>query len=144
MIRPISAAETRPLRHALLRPFQTAETLVYSGDEAPDSLHLGAFWQDRLVGIASLSRQPFPGCPGQPAWQLQGLATAPEVRRQGLGAALVRACLEHAKSFGGGFVWCNGRTSALSFYRALGFQTWGEEFQTPGTGPHYILWQEVG
>jgi len=140
-IRPISAAETRWLRHSVLRPHQSPESLVFPGDDAPDSLHLGAFHQDKLVGIVSVSRQPFPGEPGQPAWQLQGMAALPEVQGQGYGAALVGACLEYIMAQGGGIIWCNGRSGVLPFYQKLGFQSWGEEFHTPVTGPHYLLWR---
>jgi len=36
-------------------------------------------------------------------------------------------------------IWCHGRTGALSFYRAFGFVTHGDEFVVPQTGPHYVL-----
>jgi GNAT superfamily N-acetyltransferase len=142
-IHPIAAADTHWLRHVLLRPHQAPDTLIYPGDEAPDSLHVGAFRDGQLVGIASISRQPFPGAPDQAAWQLRGMATLPEVRRQGYGAALVRACLDHVAAHGAGILWCNGRTTAISFYQAQDFRVWGEEFEVPGTGPHYVLWQKV-
>jgi GNAT superfamily N-acetyltransferase len=142
-IRPISAAETHWLRHIILRPHQAPETLIFPGDEAPDSLHVGAFLKGRLVGIASVIPQPFPGKPDQSAWQLRGMAIEAEVRRQGYGSALVRACLDYVMTQGGGIVWCKGRTPAVPFYQTLGFQAWGEEFVVPVTGPHYVLWREV-
>jgi GNAT superfamily N-acetyltransferase len=143
-VRPIAAAETRWLRHTLLRPHQAPDTLVYPGDDAPDSLHVGTFLNGQLVGIASVTHHPFPGAPGGAGWQLRGIATLPEVRGRGYGAALVQACLEHVSAHGGAILWCNGRTAAQSFYEAMGFQIWGEEFETPHTGPHYVFWREVG
>jgi len=142
-IRPIAAAETRWLRHTLLRPHQAPDKLIYPGDDAPDSLHVGAFDNGQLVGIASVSSQPFPGDPGQAAWQLRGIATLPQVRRQGYGAALIRTCLEYIAAQGGRIVWCSGRTTALTFYQALGFQVWGDEYEVPHTGPHYVMWREI-
>lgn len=109
-IRPITAAETRWLRHTLLRPHQPPDTLLYPGDEAPDSLHVGAFLKGQLVGIASVTHHPFPGAPDGAGWQLRGVATVPEVRGQGYGAALVHACLDHVAIQGGTILWCNGRT----------------------------------
>lgn len=141
-IRPISAAETRPLRHALLRPHQPAERLVYPGDDAPQTLHAGAFLGGRLVGIASVTPGPSNGAAWPAPWQLRGMATAPEVRGRGYGRALIVACLAHIAAHGGRTLWCNGRTSALPFYRALGFQAHGEEFLSD-TGPHYVLWRAV-
>jgi GNAT superfamily N-acetyltransferase len=142
-IRAISAAATRPLRHLLLRPHEPPEQLVYHGDDAPDSFHAGAFANGELVGVASVSRQPFTRVPDAQARQLRGMATLPQVRRQGYGAALIQACVAHATAHGGQILWCNGRTSAIPFYQALGFQVVGEEFEVPETGPHVVLWRTI-
>ena len=142
-IRPISVADALPLRQKLLRPHQTLENLVHPDDDAPDSLHVGAFLDGQLVGVASVSRSSPPGEVDQNVWQLRSIATVPEMRRAGCGAALACACITHVAAHGGTALWCNGRTSALAFYRALGFQTRGEEFQVPYTGPHYVMWRRV-
>jgi GNAT superfamily N-acetyltransferase len=125
----------------VLRPSRAPETLVYPGDDHPLALHAGAFQAGRLVGVASVAPEACPAAPELPGWRLRGMAALPEVQRQGYGAALIRACVAHIRSHGGAVLWCNGRTSALPFYRALGFQTYGEEFVIPETGPHYVLWR---
>lgn len=142
-IRPISVTEARQLRHLVLRPHQTPDELVFRGDDAPDALHVGAFEDNKLVGIASVSREPFPGEPHLDAWRLRGMATLPEARRNGYGAALVRALIAHVAARGGNLLWCHGRTSALPFYRALGFREHGDEFEAPVTGPHFVLRRAV-
>ena len=142
-IRPISVTEARQLRHTVLRPHQEPEELVFRGDDAPDALHVGAFQEGKLVGIASVAREPFPGEPYLDAWRLRGMATLPEARRKGYGAALVQALVAHVAARGGNLIWCHGRTSALSFYRALGFGEVGEEFDVPVTGPHFVLRRAV-
>jgi GNAT superfamily N-acetyltransferase len=143
-IRPITAAETRQLRHDILRPHQPIDKVVYSGDDAPDTLHVGAFLNDQLVGIATVARDALPQEPNPQAWRLRGMATLPAVRRMGYGAALVRACIAHVAAHDGNLLWCNGRTSALAFYHALGFHEYGAEYESPaGTGPHYIFRRAV-
>jgi GNAT superfamily N-acetyltransferase len=142
-IRPISAAETRPLRHQILRPHQRPEELVYPGDDNPIGLHAGAFESGRLVGIATVSPEACPATPERPGWRLRGMAALPEVQRRGYGAALIAACVEHMRRHGGEVLWCNGRTSAMAFYTALGFAAYGDVFESPGTGPHYVFWREV-
>ena len=84
-VRAITAAETRPLRHAVLRPGQSFEQTVYSRDDHPETLHLGAFDGDRLVAIASLYREARPHRPSRAAWRLRGMATDPDVRGGGFG-----------------------------------------------------------
>jgi GNAT superfamily N-acetyltransferase len=142
-IRPISVSEARQLRHTVLRPHQKPEELVFRGDDATDALHVGAFVDGKLVSIASVAREEFPGEPHLNAWRLRGIATLPEARRKGYGAALVRACVAHVAAHGGNLIWCHGRTSALPFYRAVGFREHGEEFAVPVTGPHFVLRRAV-
>jgi GNAT superfamily N-acetyltransferase len=137
-IRPIRAGDTRPLRHQVLRPHQPPEALVYPGDDHPLALHVGAFDGNDLVGIASVAPEAYGPEPGVAAWRLRGMAILPRAQRRGYGAALLQACVEHIRAQGGALLWCNGRTSALPFYRALGFVPQGEEFLDPATGPHYV------
>lgn len=141
-IRPISAEETRGLRQAVLRPWQSRAELVFPGDDEPDTLHAGAFHEGALVGIASVARCPCARHAFAAPWQLQGMATLPEVRGFGYGRALIEACLAHVAAHGGRTLWCNGRTSAAGFYSALGFAPIGEEFVTE-TGPHYVFFRAV-
>lgn len=141
-IRPITAAETRPLRQAILRPHQSLDELVYTGDDDPETLHVGAFCDGRLVGIATVLQNLCPRAAFSEPWQLEGMATRPEVRGMGYGRAIVTRCLAHAAAHGGKTLWCNGRTSAAGFYRATGFRPVGEEFVT-ATGPHYVFFRPI-
>ena len=142
-IRAISVTEARQLRHVVLRPHQKPEELVFRGDDAPEAQHVGAFEDGKLVGIASVAREPFPGEPELDAWRLRGMATLPEARRKGYGAALVKALVAHVGANGGNLLWCHGRTSALAFYHAVGFREHGQEFDVPVTGPHFVLRRPV-
>ena len=143
IVRAIGAADVRPLRHQLLRPHQPSEALVYPGDDDPLALHAGAFVDGMLVGIASVAPGECPLVPSVAPWRLRGMAVLPEMQRRGLGAALIRASLDHIRANGGTLLWCNGRSSALLFYGSLGFAPIGDEFADPATGPHYVLWRAV-
>jgi len=137
----VTADEVRPLRHCVLRPEQPFGSTAYPGDDLADSVHLGAFDADRLVGIASVYREARPGRPG--GWRLRGMAIAPEARGRGYGMALVSASLEHVAASGPGELWCNARLSAIGFYRRAGFEVAGEEFNVPGIGPHVVMTRTV-
>ncbi len=143
-IRRIVAAETRGLRQSVLRPNQPPTAVVYPGDDDSDTLHLGLYTEGGLVGVASLYREPPPDAlKVTTAWRLRGMAVDPSLRGKGHGAALLRACLEHALKQGGSQVWCNARTTASGFYRSLGFAQKGEEFELPGIGPHHLMWRPL-
>src|SRR5712672_2134794 len=127
-VRQISAAETVPLRHAVLRPGWPVKTALFAGDDLPSTTHFGAFRNGRLLCIASLFEAELPKEPGVPAIQLRGMATAPQAQRTGLGRALVLGCLAYAREQGARLLWCNARTYASGFYSKLGFEIVGEEF----------------
>lgn len=141
MIRPISAADTIAVRWPILRPGFARETAVFDGDDAPATLHFGAFDGGKLVGVASVYLVPFSARPDvSPAFQLRGMATLPEVRGSGFGEALLAACVAAAGEMGAAILWCNARTSAAQFYAKNGWQTVGEEFDIPTVGPHFRMW----
>jgi predicted GNAT family N-acyltransferase len=139
IVRAVPVEAIRPLRHRILRPGQAFEDTVYPGDELPDTVHLGAFHGERLVGVASLYREDRAG----PGWRLRGMATEPDVRGGGFGGALLAACAEHVAGSGGGELWCNARMAAVGFYRRAGFQVVSEEFDVPGIGPHVVMARAV-
>ena len=60
VIKPISTAETRPLRHRVLRPGQPFGQTAYPRDDHPETMHFGAFDGDRLVGVVSIYREARP------------------------------------------------------------------------------------
>jgi predicted GNAT family N-acyltransferase len=142
-IRPVAAAEVRPLRGAVLRPGRAADESSYPGDDEPETLHAGAFDGGEMVGVASVFREPPPGEDDPRAWRLRGMAVAPAAREKGYGRALLEACIAHVAARGGDALWCNARSTAAGFYRSLGFAALGEEFETADGIPHYLMRRRI-
>ncbi|MGI8778413.1 MAG: GNAT family N-acetyltransferase [Acidimicrobiales bacterium] len=137
-IATITAEQTRPLRHLILRPTQPATAMEYPGDHSPDTRHFGAFEQGRLVGIASLYKEARPDGPAN-GWRLRGMATALEARGRGAGRALLGACRDHVAAAGGGELWCNARMVAYEFYTGARFEAVGPQFDIDDIGPHVVM-----
>jgi len=112
------------------------------GDDAPATIHLGAFRDDQLAGVASIYPAKLPEKPELTGTcQLRGMATLPKVRGLGLGRALLQACEDAAREAGGALVWCNARVSAAPFYSRHGWQTMGDAFDIPTVGPHFRMYR---
>jgi predicted GNAT family N-acyltransferase len=135
---------TRELRRAVLRPGWTPGSPMH-GDDDPEAVHIAVFDGDVVVGSAVVLPRPYPLQPARPdAWQLRGMATAADRRGEGIGGRLVAAALDQIRQRGGRLVWCDARTTAVSFYERHGFVTEGEEFQHLESGvPHYRMWRDV-
>jgi len=139
----LSAQDVIPLRTAILRPQAPPNAHTFPDDEADETYHAGAFLDRELVGVASVFLEAPPFATKQIAWRLRGMGVVERARRMGCGLLLVQNCLEYIADQNGTLLWCQGRANALPFYRALGFQTHGEEFIVPISGPHYVMWRPV-
>jgi GNAT superfamily N-acetyltransferase len=144
-IRIVDGASTQELRRAVLRPNWPIGSPMH-GDENPDAIHFAAVEDDAtVIGTCLILPRPYPARPDEPgAWQLRGMATAPDRRNQGIGAAIVGAAIEAARQRDGRLIWCDARTTAVPFYRAHGFATEGAEFLHAESGiPHYRMWRMI-
>lgn len=126
----------RPLRLRVLRPGGVPADAVWPGDDAPGAAHLAVCEAGAAVAIASVLPEPHPVAPAPGDWRLRGMATAPERRGAGLGAALVGACIAHVRASGGRRLWCHARVGALALYERAGFAAETGAFDVPGIGPH--------
>lgn len=140
----IEAAEARPLRRALLHPSLPLAAVDYQADSHPSALHVGAFKDWVLVGIATVHPQPMPSAIRTGAWRIRDIAVEHGHRGRGVGAWMLERCLEHAATAEGQVAWCTARAGAYGFFERLGFKRAGAAIDDPEDGPHYLLYRELG
>jgi GNAT superfamily N-acetyltransferase len=131
-VRPVPIEQTRPLRHAVLRPTMGVEDLA--AHESPRTFAVGAFAGVELVAVGFIVPEGGPG-----AWRIRGMATEPRWRGRGAGTLLLEALLRHADARGAARVWCNARIAARSLYGRAGFRTVSAQFELPDIGPHVVM-----
>jgi GNAT superfamily N-acetyltransferase len=155
-VRKIPTSATLEVRQRVLRPTQTVADMARPEDDLPTTVHFGAMLDGRVVGTASMFFKPIiwpdgfvpnaelagliERCQGG-AWQLRGMATTPEVRGMGAGAAVLTRCLEHVRECGGSLFWCNARLVAIGFYERFGLVAVGPEFQIQHAGTHRVMYR---
>ncbi len=149
----VPATAVVPLRTAVLRPGWTDRLATYPEDADASTVHLAAFRDGAVVSVGTVYPEAPPDAhrgavpdaawaPGA-AWRLRGMASAPDVRGAGYGAAVLSGVLGAVADARGGFLWCNARLVAVPFYERAGMQTVGDEFDIPEIGPHYVMWCAV-
>lgn len=127
----------RPLRLRVLRPGASAADAVWAGDEHPAAGHFAVRDGDgAVIAVATVVPEPHPIAPAPGDWRVRGMATAPEQRGRGLGAALIAACLEHARGQGAAHIWLHARVDAVPLYARAGFVAESDVFEVTGIGPH--------
>ena len=133
---PEEMAALYDLRGRVLRPGRPPEDSRFPGDDAPTTVHWGAFVGGKCVGVASLFAER--------GVRLRGMAVEPDLCGQGIGTALIRH-IQRTAAEKGQSLWCSARVSAVGFYEKLGWETEGDVFNVPLIGPHYIMrWNASG
>jgi ribosomal protein S18 acetylase RimI-like enzyme len=131
-VRELAVEHTRALRQSVLRPHQSVREMAV--DEADGTHAVGVFHDDVLIAVGLIAPSPELG-----GWRVRGMATAPDSRNRGAGAAVLDALLRHAAASGASRVWCNARTPAQGFYERAGFHATSQVFDVPQIGPHVVM-----
>lgn len=110
--------------------------------------HVGAYCGSTLVSVGTFILEDMEsdqdsqssGC----SWRIRGMATTKDFRRLGFASAVLDHGLREIRRRGGRLVWCNGRTTAGSFYGNRGFEQIGDERHESGLPPHYRFKRAMG
>ena len=136
----LTAAETYPLRLEVLRGDTPSKAVTFAEDDSPGTFHLGIRNGDALVAISTWIPRPHHD---EPATQLRGMAIAPDLQGQGIGALLLESGCELAGSIAP-LVWARARDTALPFYLRHGFVVEGGGFIDEHTAkPHHVIVRRV-
>jgi len=132
----IDSLETLPLRSKILRDNQPLESCHFPFDSHRDSIHLGALYNEKIVGIISLFSIDEMDNISTYKKRIRGLAIDHDFQNRGLGSLLLSNALERINKIENSYFWCNARIKACSFYENHGFRRSSEEFLIEGIGPH--------
>ncbi len=140
-IKEISAEETFSIRLEVLRkniplPFE------FNGDFDSDTIHLGAFKNDKLIAVSSYMKANCKDFEGN-QYQLRGMATLTEYQGFGAGKLMLQKAVLILKEKSITLLWCNARIAAVEFYNKQGFQTIGEKFEISPVGEHYVMFKAL-
>ena len=120
LIRPIQAAQTYALRHAVLWPDKPLSYVQLPDDAAGQ--HFGAFAAGELLAVISL----FKSADGEA--RFRKFATDPAWQGRGVGTALLHHVIGVAQAQQAHALWCDARQNTLPFYQRFGLQPEGEVF----------------
>jgi GNAT superfamily N-acetyltransferase len=138
-VKEISAEDTYPIRHQMLREGRPIETAHFDGDHDESTFHLGGFIDGSLVSVTSFFYRKSQQIPGEHHYQLRGMATLPDYQGKGLSSALVQRAIPTIKNNHCSHIWCNARVASQGFYSKIGFRPLGAEFAIDPIGPHVLM-----
>ncbi|WP_255572917.1 GNAT family N-acetyltransferase [Hanstruepera marina] len=142
IIKQITALETYPVRHPILRKGRPIEDCAFELDNEETTFHLGLFFKNNLVGVASFIKNNNKLFHETTQYQLRGMAVLTAYQKKGLGNLLIEAgedmLLKHCSR-----LWLNARQIALGFYKNKGYKIIGEPFEIINIGTHYTMTKEL-
>ena len=140
-IEEISAEDTYPIRKDILRKNMSLSHVMH-GDLDPETLHLGVFVEEELVCVGSFMRTSLEGLTGL-QYQLRGMAATEENQGKGFGKLLLQKAELILSDKGIQIIWCNARINAMEFYKKLGYQVMGKQFEVAEVGPHFKMYKAL-
>ncbi|AYF44273.1 MULTISPECIES: GNAT family N-acetyltransferase [Halobacteriovorax] len=143
IVKRIHLKDTYGIRKKVLGIENVESSYLFEGDTESGTFHLGAFIENNLVSVASFyfNRNSKFNIDNQ--YQLQGMATLEDFRKQGLSRELLNVAFPIIKQNFCNLVWCNARVEAAPFYQKLGFEISGDEFDVENIGKHILMYREI-
>ena len=138
-IKPISAEETYAIRQPILRAGKPIDDCKFEGDTLESTFHLGLFFNDTLIGVASYMKNHHANFSEEYQYQLRGMAILKEHQKKGLGTLLIQAGKEELSNRKVDRLWFNARETAIQFYKNHGYIIEGESFNIEGVGIHFLM-----
>ena len=136
-IKEITALETYPIRHPLLRKGQPLESCKLENDEHPSSIHLGTYIDARLVAVLSALPNLCPDYNTLKAYQLRAMAVEPKYQRKKIASSMIQYLYNKIIEKGGiELIWLNARVAANKLYIKNGFEPIGAPFSIKPIGTH--------
>lgn len=136
-ISEIIAHQTYPLRHSLLRKGKPLSSCQFEKDKSLETIHLGAFDSEKLIGIISAFLMNCPDYPKKTGVQLRALAVEYKYQRIGIASKLINQIISDIqKKLNPDCIWLNARIAANELYKLNGFNYLGSPFEINGIGMH--------
>lgn len=111
------------IRRQVLYPDQKFEKAILDNDD--DGMHLGLFYENKLISVVSLFRK-------ENEMQLRKFATIEEYQGRGFGTELLKYLIEIAETENCERIWCNARKNASGFYAKFGFAETDKAYHKDG------------
>jgi len=141
-IREIRASQTHQLRIDILRK-GIAENYIFKGDEDKTTFHLGAFSDDKIIGIATFIKNDYQLFTTKLSYQIRGMAINQAYQNTGIGNSVLLESYIILKYKKCNILWCNAREIAVDFYHKQNFKIIGSSFNITGIGKHFIMFKKI-
>lgn len=119
IIKNIKASETWDLRHRVMAPNRTFDSIKLAKDD--EGLHFGLFQDKKIISVISLFIE-------KDNAQFRKFATEISEQNKGYGSILLNHVIEESIKNNVKNLWCDARMTALGFYEKFAFEVVSEKW----------------
>lgn len=141
MIKIITAIDTFPVRHPVLREGKPLDTCHFEGDNSENTIHFGYYVDEILVGVVTLSKESNSLYDYNHQYRVRGMAVLDSFRKRNIGKKLIEHCESFVIENNGEIIWFNARKIALDFYKKVGYEIYGDGFEIADIGLHFVMFK---
>ncbi|MCM3598640.1 GNAT family N-acetyltransferase [Metabacillus idriensis] len=138
-IKQIEAEHTYALRQKVLMPDHSIDECGYTRDKKEETLHIGAFKEETLIGTASFFKETHEKMKQKNVYRLRGLAIDPEHRNQLRGQTLLLFAENKLTQLDAAMLWCTTSVKNVEYYQHLGFKETDHRFHLPSKGLNVLM-----
>lgn len=139
----ISSNKLLDLRSKVLRNNASHESCIFEGDLRKNSIHIGAFSDDELVGGISIIKNNSSYKKLKNCYQFRGMCVLKNFQNKGIGNKILLEAENQCKRRNINNVWMNARIKALDFYLKFKYQDLGIRYNIKGIGLHCFLFKKL-
>lgn len=141
VVKEITPEDAFEIRREVLSAYQTIKEFEYDHDHSPHSFHLGAYLDDKLVGVASFFREKSPHFEEESQYRLRAMATLKEYRNKRAGTAIMEEAMKMLKQRYTRLLWCYVSAPVSDYYTQFGFREYDQVFVVESIGPHKVMYK---
>lgn len=139
IINKIVSTDTYSTRQVVLRKGKSIETCYFNGDDDESTAHFGLYQDENIIGVVSVYQVNNPLFLEDNQFQIRGMAVLEVFQGRGFGEKLLKVAEKYCWDQKATLIWCNARENAVSFYKKLSYEIFGESFVIPDVGAHFVM-----
>ncbi len=140
-IKIINSYELHNIRSIVLRNGLEPNMCTFEGDTRINSIHIGAFIENKIVGGVSLIKNNCKINNERECFQLRGLCVYEKYQNCGIGTKILNKVENIITEKNTKYIWMNARESAVKFYLNLDYINSNRTKIIGNIGLHYMLYK---
>jgi len=143
ILKKVNSKNLYSLRSKVLRDNSSYEFCKFEGDESLDSVHIGAYIKNTIVGGVSLIKKKSTKNNLENCYQLRGMCVLDNYQQKGIGQKLLEKSEKICENLNVNYVWMNAREKAVDFYVKNNYLDLKETYFIKGIGIHSFLYKKL-